>query len=72
MVASVAGAAPWSRSRRSYSARSVRARSPAHIAFLREAGVTVLFGEGGFVPHKPKHGDLDAYPWQAAIDALPA
>ncbi|MFF8646542.1 flavoprotein [Streptomyces sp. NPDC015345] len=43
-----------------------------HIAFLREAGVTVLLGEGGFVPHKPKHGDLDAYPWQAAIDALPA
>lgn len=23
-------------------------------------------------PHKPKHGDLDAYPWQVAIDALPA
>jgi hypothetical protein len=43
-----------------------------HIAFLREAGVTVLLGEGGFVPHKPKHGALDAYPWQAAIDALPA
>lgn len=25
-----------------------------------------------FTPHKPRHGDLDAYPWQAAIDALPA
>ncbi|MGC5000598.1 flavoprotein [Streptomyces sp. DT195] len=43
-----------------------------HVEFLREAGVTVLLGEGGFTPHKPKHGDLDAYPWQAAIDALPA
>lgn len=32
----------------------------------------MLIGENGFVPHKPKHGDLDAYPWQAAIDALPA
>lgn len=44
----------------------------SHIAFLRGAGVTVLLGEGGFAPHKPKHGDLDAYPWQVAIDALPA
>lgn len=43
-----------------------------HVAFLREAGVTVLLGEDGFVPHKPKHGDLDAYPWQTAIDTLPA
>ncbi|GHE15563.1 hypothetical protein GCM10010339_90650 [Streptomyces alanosinicus] len=29
-----------------------------------------LLGEGGFTPHPPRHGDLDAYPWQAAIDAL--
>ncbi|MGH8922883.1 MAG: flavoprotein, partial [Actinomycetes bacterium] len=44
-----------------------------HVDFLREAGVTVLLGgEGGFTPHKPKHGNLDAYPWQAALDALPA
>ncbi|QKV97118.1 flavoprotein [Streptomyces sp. NA02950] len=43
-----------------------------HVQVLRDAGVTVLLGEGGFVPHKPRHGDLDAYPWQAAIDALPA
>ncbi|MBY8889308.1 flavoprotein [Streptomyces sp. PTM05] len=42
-----------------------------HVAVLREAGVTVLLGDGGFVPHEPKHGNLDAYPWQAAIDALP-
>jgi hypothetical protein len=40
-------------------------------ATLREAGVTVLLGEGGFVPHPARHGNLDAYPWQAALDALP-
>lgn len=38
---------------------------------LRSAGVQVLLGEpGGFVPHEPRHGDLDTYPWQAAVDAL--
>lgn len=45
---------------------------PRSVETLRAAGVTVLLGEGGFIPHKPRHGDLDAYPWQAAIDALPA
>ncbi|MFL4909510.1 flavoprotein [Streptomyces sp. MMS24-I2-30] len=42
---------------------------------LRAAGVTVLLGDrsqGGFIPHPPRYGDLDAYPWQAGIDALPA
>ncbi|WP_432088509.1 hypothetical protein [Streptomyces sp. bgisy095] len=43
-----------------------------HVDFLREAGVTMLLGEGGFTPHKPKQGNLDAYPWQAALDALPS
>ncbi|MGW9209273.1 flavoprotein [Embleya sp. NPDC055664] len=38
---------------------------------LRAAGVTVLLGGDGFVPHVPKHGNLDAYPWDAALDALP-
>ena len=50
-------------------------RHPAvarNVRELREAGVTVLLGEGGFTPHKPRHGDLDSYPWQAALDALPA
>jgi len=41
------------------------------ISVLRAVGVTVLLGEGGFVPHRPRHGDLDAYPWHAALDALP-
>ncbi|MFH8343103.1 flavoprotein [Streptomyces sp. AM6-12] len=42
------------------------------VQSLRDAGVTVLLGDKGFVPHRPRHGDLDAYPWQAAIDALPS
>lgn len=44
---------------------------PRSVEFLRAAGVTVLLGDGGFVPHIPRQGNLDAYPWQAAIDALP-
>ena len=44
---------------------------PRSVAVLREAGVTVLLGEGGFVPHEPRHGNLETYPWQAAVDALP-
>ncbi|AUH41207.1 flavoprotein [Streptomyces sp. CMB-StM0423] len=41
------------------------------VAFLRDNGVSVLLGEEGFIPHEPKHGNLDAYPWQTAINALP-
>lgn len=40
------------------------------VEFLRANGVTVL-GDGGFIPHVPKHGNLDAYPWDAALEALP-
>ncbi|MEU7153829.1 flavoprotein [Streptomyces sp. NPDC045456] len=47
-----------------------------HVAALREAGVTVLLddghGEGGFTPHPPRHGDLNAYPWEQALACLPA
>ncbi|MFD9486213.1 flavoprotein [Streptomyces sp. NPDC059991] len=55
--------------------KSAQGAHPAiarHVDVLRDAGVTVLLGEGGFLPHRPRHGDLDAYPWQAAIEALPA
>jgi phosphopantothenoylcysteine synthetase/decarboxylase len=41
------------------------------VAFLRECGVTVLLGEGGFLPHIPKHGNVDAYPWDVALASLP-
>ncbi len=50
-------------------------RHPAvagHVDTLRAAGVTMLLGDGGFVPHPPRHGNVDAYPWQTAIAALPA
>ncbi|WP_236655467.1 flavoprotein [Streptacidiphilus carbonis] len=43
----------------------------ASVTFLRASGISVLLGAGGFVPHIPKHGDVDHYPWAAAIDALP-
>lgn len=46
------------------------------VAFLREAGVTVLLddgqGAGGFRPHPPKNGDVTTYPWKLAVSALPA
>jgi phosphopantothenoylcysteine synthetase/decarboxylase len=41
------------------------------VQTLRDAGVTVLLGDEGFTPHRPRHGNLDTYPWQTAIDALP-
>jgi hypothetical protein len=41
------------------------------VGLLRKWGVTVLLGDGGFEPHPPKHGRLDEYPWDAALDALP-
>ncbi|MCT2541333.1 flavoprotein [Streptomyces atratus] len=38
------------------------------IAELREMGVTVLYGEGGFVPNQP--GERRPYPWRLALDAI--
>lgn len=40
------------------------------VAVLREARMQVLYGEGGFVANAP--GERLPYPWQAALDALPA
>ncbi|WHT22633.1 flavoprotein [Crossiella sp. CA-258035] len=39
---------------------------------LRDAGVTVLFGEGGFVPHPPRTGGqaMASYPWHRALEAV--
>ncbi|MQS17521.1 flavoprotein [Streptomyces kaniharaensis] len=48
----------------------------AHPAFARsvevlgDAGVTVMLGAGGFTPHPPGQGDLDAYPWAEAVGTL--
>lgn len=38
------------------------------IATLRAAGVTVLWGEGGFTPNEP--GEKKTYPWRAVLDAV--
>ncbi|MFE1384245.1 flavoprotein [Streptomyces sp. NPDC058740] len=40
------------------------------VATLRGAGVSVLYGEGGFVPNQPGRGNPAAYPWQAALDEV--
>ena len=39
---------------------------------LRQSGITVLFGEDGFVPHPPRHGGkiMDSYPWHTTLKAL--
>lgn len=50
----------------------------AHPAFrrsvrdLRDAGVDVLLGEDGFVPHPPGEGNekLPGYPWETALRAV--
>ncbi|MGA4839086.1 flavoprotein [Streptomyces sp. G45] len=39
------------------------------VAELREQGVTVLYGEGGFVPNPPGSGGPTEYPWGAALAA---
>lgn len=39
------------------------------IAALREQGVEVLYGEGGFVPNPPGSGKPTAYPWEIALTA---
>ncbi len=44
---------------------------PRAVDILRTAGVAVLLGDGGHTPHPPKHGNSDAYPWDAAINRLP-
>ncbi|MFI1890483.1 flavoprotein [Streptomyces jumonjinensis] len=60
---------------------NAQGRHPAvrrSVAELRAAGVTVLLadehgGDGGdgFAPHEPRRGNLDAYPWELALAALP-
>ncbi|MGW6578815.1 flavoprotein [Streptomyces globisporus] len=40
------------------------------VAELREMGVTVLYGEGGFVPNEP--GERRPYPWGLALDEVEA
>ncbi|MFD8079036.1 hypothetical protein ACFV3E_41065 [Streptomyces sp. NPDC059718] len=39
------------------------------VAKLRAMGVTVLYGDGGFVPNRPGTGKPADYPWHRALDA---
>lgn len=39
------------------------------VAVLREAGVEVLYGEGGFVPNRPGEGRPRAFPWGLVLAA---
>ena len=39
------------------------------VAELREMGVHVLYGEGGFVPNQPGRGKPKEYPWHLVLDA---
>jgi len=39
------------------------------VAELREMGVHVLYGEGGFVPNQPGQGRPKEYPWGLVLDA---
>ena len=41
-----------------------------NVALLRSAGVTVLLGEDGYVPHGPGKGKLDDYPWDLPLEKL--
>lgn len=40
------------------------------VAGLREMGVDVLYGEGGFVPNQPGQGRPKEYPWHLVLDAV--
>ncbi|MYZ40049.1 MULTISPECIES: flavoprotein [unclassified Streptomyces] len=40
------------------------------IETLRSAGITVLYGEGGFVPNEP--GEKKPFPWTSALAAVEA
>lgn len=39
---------------------------------LRDAGVTVLYGEGGFEPNQPGERRPEGFPWHLALDAVGA
>jgi len=43
---------------------------PRSIEILRGMDVTVLHGDGGFVPNEPGHGRPDGYPWHLVLDAV--
>ncbi|MCX4735784.1 flavoprotein [Streptomyces sp. NBC_01363] len=42
------------------------------VETLRGAGVTVLYGPGGFVPNQPGERHPEGFPWHLALDAVGA
>ncbi|MFD6279037.1 flavoprotein [Streptomyces sp. NPDC060209] len=42
------------------------------VAELRDMGVTVLYGDGGFVPNQPGERRSEGYPWHLALNAVDA
>lgn len=38
------------------------------VAALREMGVDVLYGDGGFVPNQPGSGKPKGYPWRLVLE----
>ena len=54
------------------SALASRAPFRRSIDSLREEGVQVLLGPGGFEPHPPRTGGsvIDTYPWSVALDKV--
>ncbi|MFE0701210.1 flavoprotein [Streptomyces sp. NPDC058872] len=40
------------------------------LGVLRGAGVSVLYGEDGFAPHRPGEGNPARFPWRLALDVV--
>ncbi|MGW9172296.1 flavoprotein [Streptomyces decoyicus] len=40
------------------------------VETLRQAGVTVLYGPGGFEPNEPGRGRPEGYPWHLALNEV--
>ncbi|MFE2091569.1 flavoprotein [Streptomyces sp. NPDC002596] len=40
------------------------------VKTLRSAGVTVLYGPGGFEPNQPGERRLESFPWDIALDSV--
>jgi hypothetical protein len=52
---------------------AAQARHPAlpmSVRVLRDAGISVLFGDDVFPLRGPRQGDASRFPWEATLDAL--
>ncbi|MBC3985778.1 flavoprotein [Streptomyces sp. AC536] len=52
-------------------AQAAQPAVPRSAQTLRDQGVTLLLGPDGYEPHPPRQGDASAFPWEAAVAALP-